>query len=132
MPITRVPSLLEQSIKSNAGGTNPEVRNQLEVYSTNEVDNLINAIDLTPYATNSTVASISGSLNSDINALETTVVEVSGNLTIDINNLDISLTQSIVDYVTIDGTTPAVSATPAAWGKIEVISGGPYWIALYQ
>ena len=64
--INRVPSLLEQAIKSKSGGTNTEVRSQLEVYSQAQTDSKI-AIGLTPYATDMEVATISGGLNQRIN-----------------------------------------------------------------
>lgn len=150
MSITRVPSLLEQSIKSNTGGTNPSVRTNLEVYSKLEVDGQISAIDLSPYALTSTIASISGALNSDINLvevdianLESDVQDISGNLATltanlsgDIYDLDLSLTSSIATLFN-NTSTSAISgsyAIPAqAAGFITVsISGSPYKIAYFN
>lgn len=94
----KVRSLLEQAIQSAAGGTNSQVRSYLELYSTSEVDAAISAIDLSPYATNATVASISGDLAADIatNAadlvlLQTDVANISGDLV----DVDLSLTAAI-------------------------------------
>jgi hypothetical protein len=84
-------SLLEQAQQSNVAGTNQQVRNELEVYSTTEVDNLITTIDLSPYATNATVASISGSLENSIEVLSTNVDGISG----DLADLDLSFTAKI-------------------------------------
>jgi hypothetical protein len=132
MSVTRIPSLLEQAIKSNAGNTNVPVRQQLEVYSISEVDSAISAIDLSAYTPLSTTSSISGALNSEINLLETTVQDISGNLSIDIENLDVSLTQAIFTHISVDGTSPTVTGSAYAWGKIEAISGGPMWIQLFK
>jgi hypothetical protein len=132
MSVTRVPSLLEQAIKSNAGGTNAQVRQQLEVYSISQVDAAISAVDLSAYTPLSTTASISGALNSEINLLETTVQDISGNLSIDIENLDVSLTQAIFTHISVDGTSPSVTGAAYAWGKIEAISGGPLYVQLFR
>lgn len=77
-------------------------RSDLQVYSISQVDAQIAGLDLSPYALTSTVASISGGLDTrldvaeaDIVALETLTQDISGNLSIDINNLDLSLTQKI-------------------------------------
>lgn len=95
---SRNKSLLEQAIQSNVGGTNPQVRTQLDVYSKAEVDASIGSIDLSGYATNANVASVSGSLEidiatnaADISALSTTVDSISG----DLSDLDLSLTAKI-------------------------------------
>lgn len=100
MAVTRVPQFPEQVIRRGQANA----RNDLNVYSKQEVDAEINALDLTPYALTSTVASISGGLDTrldvaeaDIVALETLTQNISGNLSIDINNLDISLTQKITE-----------------------------------
>ena len=128
----RIPSLLEQAIKSNAGGTNAQVRQQLEVYSISQVDAAISAVDLSAYTLLSTTSSISGDLNSEINLLETTVQDISGNLSIDIENLDVSLTQAIFTHISVDGTSPTVTGSAYAWGRIDAISGGPLYVQLFK
>jgi hypothetical protein len=140
MSITRSKTLLELATQSNSGGTNIPVRQQLQVYSISEVDAAIAGVDLSPLE--SQIASISGDvvllesnvqdISGDLMTLDTTVVEISGNLTIDINNLDISLTQAIFEHIEVDGTSPSISGSMYAWGKITAISGGPFWVALYK
>jgi outer membrane murein-binding lipoprotein Lpp len=135
MSITRVPTLLEQSIKTNAAGLADEVRTQLGCASSADVNDAlvplqasVASISGDVYTLETQVAAISG----DLSALESEVVAISGALTIDIENLDISLTEAIFDHIEVDGTTPSVSASVNAWGKITAISGGPFWIALYK
>jgi len=132
MSVTRQKSLLELSTQSNAGGTNPSVRTNLEVYSKVEVDGQISAIDLSAYTLLSTTSSISGDLNSEINLLETTVQDISGALTTDIENLDISLTQAVFTHISVDGTSPTVTGSAYAWGRIDAISGGPLYVQLFK
>lgn len=115
MSVTRVPQFPESVLRR--GQTN--ARSDLDVYSKNEVDVAISGatagIDLSAYTPLTTTASISG------------------DLAIDISNLDVSLTQAIVDYVVVDGSTPSVTGSFFAWGKIEgVVSGAPYWIQLFK
>jgi hypothetical protein len=129
---TRQKSLLELSTQSLAGNTNPGVRNNLEVYSISQVDAAISAVDLSAYTPLSTTESISGALNTDINSLETTVQDISGNLSIDIENLDISLTEAIFTHISVDGTSPTVTGSAYAWGRIDAISGGPLYVQLFK
>jgi hypothetical protein len=141
MSAVRQKSLLELSIGSAAGGTNPEVRQRLEIYSSIEVNNLIGAIDLSPYALNSTVVAVSGSLSSDVVVLEAQVIEISGNVSLlssevvgisgDVYDLDVSLTSAVFNHIVPDGTSPSVTGTVYRWGRIDAISGGPLWIPLY-
>lgn len=110
-------------------------RGDLQVYSISEVDGQISAIDLSPYATTSTVANISGGLDTrldtaeaDIVALETLTQDISGNLTIDINNLDLSLTQKISeDCVQSEGISGA--GTTLNGHLIITINGVTYKLA---
>jgi hypothetical protein len=145
MSATRIPSLIELSVKSKAGGTNPSVRDELEIYSSTEVDNLLGSIDLSAYALNTTVNNVTGSLSvtnvrvaeisgnvidltSDLNILSVEVVGISS----DVYDLDLSLTSSIYNYITIDGTAPATTATKYAWGRINSISGAPLYLQLFR
>lgn len=83
-------------------------RGDLQVYSSTQVDNLISALDLSPYALNSTVSNISASLDTRIDTLETNTALISSNLTTDINNVDLSLTAKIAqDCVQSAGVTGA-------------------------
>jgi hypothetical protein len=143
MSITVIPSLLEQSTKSNASGTNPQVRTQLDVYSTSQVNAAISAglamVDLSAYTTLAASSTISGSLDtkitdlsgstaSSISSLNNQITSISG----DIQTIDLSLTEAIFTHISPDGTSPSVTATPYAWGKIQTISGGPFWISLFR
>lgn len=120
MSVTRVPQFPESVIRRGQANA----RNDLDVYSRGEVDAEIGSIDLSPYATNSTVASISGGLDTRIDALEGTVITLDANtdalavdvqsisaaLTTDIENLDLSLTQKIaVDCLTSEAVSGSAS-----------------------
>lgn len=139
MSVTRVPQFPESVIRRGAANA----RGDLDVYSTTQVDVAISAatagIDLSAYTLLSTTASISGALNSDINLvemdvnnLETTVQDISGALTIDIENLDLSLTEAVFNHIEPDGTSPSVSGSFYAWGRIDAISGGPLYVQLFR
>ena len=107
-------------------------RQDLQVYSISEVNSQIGAIDLTPYATNASVAAISGGLDNRLDVVEANTIAISANLTTDINNLDLSLSQAIIQHIQIDGTSPVTSATRYAWVRIDIISGGPFYIPIYK
>ena len=97
-------------------------RSDLDVYSISEVNSQIGAIDLTPYATNASVAAISGSLQAN-------TIAISASLTTDINNLDLSLTEKIsVDCIQSPGTT---GASAAIIGYLNItINGINYKLAM--
>ena len=119
---TRQRQLIELATQSNAGGTNPQVRTELEIYSSTEVDSLIAGLDLTPYATTALVADISGNLS-------TSIADISGSLSLDIDNLDVSLTDKIAtDCVQSAGVSGA--ATTIARHLEVTINGVPYKIGV--
>ena len=108
--------------------TPANARNDLEVYSKVEVDGQISTIDLTPYATDTEVASISGSLDTRIDALEVSVQDISAALNIDINNVDLSLTQKISEECMLsEGISGA--ATTVSGHIIVTVNGVEYKLA---
>jgi hypothetical protein len=66
MSVTRVPQFPEQVIKR----TPALARQDLQVYSIAQVDSSIDSINLTPYATNTTVEAISAGLNTRLTSNE--------------------------------------------------------------
>lgn len=110
-------------------------RSDLQVYSISEVNGQISAIDLSPYALTSTVASISGGLDTRLDSAEATIVTLNtttANISGDVIDLDLSLTTAIFDHISPDGTSPSVTGSMNAWGKITAISGGPFYIQLFK
>ena len=138
MSITRSKTIVELIAQRTPTAT----RSDLDVYSKSEVDAEIAGVDLSLYTQLSTTASISGGLDlridvleidstniqSDLESISTEVIAISG----DVIDLDISLTEAIFTHVTVDGTTPSVSGSMNAWGKITAISGGPFYIQLFK
>lgn len=119
---TRIPSLLEQAIQSNASGTNNAVKEQLGIQ---EFDSSILQNQIT--ANTNQIAELSGSISNVESAILVQVAEISGNLTIDMNNLDISLTEGLVTMFDISGSsaTGGSATLPSnPVGFISVISNG--------
>jgi multidrug efflux pump subunit AcrA (membrane-fusion protein) len=141
MPITRIPTLTQLANRTDAANMEASVRNPLQIYSKSEVDAAIAAIDVS-----SQVAGISGALDARIDVLEATIPSITGGLAslnvevdnvsaqaqIDIINLDVSLTDLIFNHIMINSGTPAVTGSINKWGKIENISGGPFFVPLYK
>lgn len=145
MSTTRVPSLLEQSLKSAAGGTNPAVRTALDVYSKAESNALTPVVDLSGYTLLTTTASISGGLDTRLDAVEanldvveanqanyatiTLVGSITGALATDIENLDVSLTEKIATDC-MQSTGISGSGT-GVYGYLNItINGVPFKLAL--
>lgn len=139
MSVTRIPSLVEQSNKSNIGGTAAQVRTNLGCASSADVSAALIPLSATVVSLSATslthtaqIAALSGA-TPDLSGYATTtlVSDVSGNLTIDITNLDTQLSLLQADAITVSATAAAPTGAADRY-FVATISGSQYIISAWS
>lgn len=146
MSVTRVPSMLEQSIITMQGGLAPQVRSNLscasnadvsaanaQIVSVSAVNNMqitqIAALSAADVLIRADVAAVSAGL-ATAGIPRSEVAAISAAQAIDIENVGTELGYLQLSAITWSGTAAPATGSPTAWFNVS-ISGASYKIGLY-